>query len=169
MDPNKAYVPYDPWYDQDEAALQHRRTRAVQRTVRRSLSVLNAPERAVIEGYYFDGLSLPQLANQAGVPLIRIRVMHRRALGKLRQELTPFVIAMYGLRLSHDSDCPICTAPWRDAAERILDDKTADMTWGDVAVRIERAVGWTCPTPQVLMTHQRKHRHFQRRPKGDIL
>lgn len=167
MDPNKAYLPYDPWDSNEHAISQRRRLVLIQRAVRRSLAVLNSPERAIVEGYYFDGHSLPQLAAQIGVPLLRVRTIHKRALDKLRHELTPLVIAMYGLRQSRHPGCPICSAPWRDAAEQILDGKTADMTWGEVAIRIERAIGWKSPTPQVLMTHQRKHRHFQHEPEGD--
>lgn len=167
MDPNTAYLPFDPWHDDEAALPRQRRARRVETAVRDALHVLNLPERSIIEGYYFDGRSFPCLANEHGLPLPRIRTIHTRALGKLRHELTPLVIELYGLQLVHDVDCPICRAPWRDIADGLLDEKTPDMTWGDMATRIERAVGWTPSTPQVLKTHQRKHRQLQHSPKGD--
>ncbi len=167
MDPNKAYLPFDPWHDDDAATDRQQRARRVEAAVRDALHVLNPPERGIIEGYYFDGRSFPHLANENGVTLARVRTIHTRALSKLHHELTPLVIELYGLQLTHDVDCPICHASWRDLAEGILDEKTPDMTWGEIAVRIDRAVGWKPPTPQVLITHQRKHRQLQHAPKGD--
>ncbi|MBD3298901.1 MAG: hypothetical protein GF341_09620 [candidate division Zixibacteria bacterium] len=167
VDPNKAYLPVDPWHDHEAALARRRRARRVETAVRGALRVLNPPERGIIEGYYFDGRSFPHLANEHSLSLTRVRTIHTRALSKLRHELTPLVIELYGLQLAHESGCPICRAQWRDLAEGILDEKTPDMTWGDVATRIERAVGWTPSTPQVLITHQRKHRQLQHSPKGD--
>jgi hypothetical protein len=167
MDPNKAYLPFDPFPNDDARRVAAERAGRVQHAVRAAMVVLNMPERAVIEGYYFDGCSLPHLADQGRVTLARIRTIHTRALAKLRVELTPFVMEMYGLTLTHAERCPICTAEWRDDAEHILDEKTDDMTWGDIIIRLERAVGWRAKTPQVLMTHQRRHRTLKLRTKGD--
>lgn len=165
MDPNKAYIPFDPFEDEDATRRQAERVRQIGVAVRRAIRILNTPERNVIEGYYFDGTSFPRLANAAGVTLTRIRTIHERALAKLRTRLTPFVELMFGLRVIQAPDCPICSAMWREIAEDLLDAKTTDMTWGDVARRLERAVGWRAPTPQILMTHQRKHRALTRTDK----
>lgn len=158
MDPNKAYFPFDPFEDEDVERVRAERVRQIGIAVRGALAILNLPERSVIEGYYFDGTSLPRLADQSGLTLTRIRTIQERALAKLRTRLTPFVEKMFGLRVVQDPDCPICEGVWRVIAEELLDGKTPDMTWGDVARRLERAVGWRAPTPQILMTHQRKHR-----------
>jgi len=167
VDPNKAYLPFDPFPDEVARAMAAERARRVQQAVRQAMVVLNMPERAVIEGYYFDGTSLPRLADQGRVTLARIRTIHTRALAKLRFELTPFVMDMYGLTPTHADRCPVCAAAWRDDAERILDEKTDDMTWGDIITRLERAVGWRASTPQVLITHQRRHRKLQPLAKGE--
>ena len=167
MDPNKAYLPFDPFADEDTHLTMARRVRRVQSAVRQAMRTLNAPERTVIEGYYFDGYSFHRLADTARVSLARIRTIHNRALTKLRLELTPFVAVMYGLRLTQVKRCPVCDADWREDAERLLDEKTDEMTWGELVKRVERAVGWRAPTPQILITHQRKHRQFQPCKKGD--
>jgi hypothetical protein len=137
-----------------------RRVFEIQDAVRDALVVLNAPERFVVEGYYFDGRSLPRLASMQSLSLARVKGIHRRALTKLEIELTPFAERMFGIAALRTPDCAICRAEWRSVAEQLLDEKTPDMTWGDIAIRIERAVGWHVPSPRVLTTHQKHHRRF---------
>ena len=167
MDPNKAYLPWESGTTDESRNELRRRADCVERAVRAALAVLNAPERLVIEGYYFDGRSFPCLANESAVPLARVRTIHARALGKLRRELASFVAEVYGLHAAQAPNCAICLAPWRDTAERLLDEKTPEMTWGELAIRMERATGWQPSSPQIMMTHQRKHRRLQLSHTGD--
>lgn len=160
MDPNRMYISEDPFPPVEHVEFIRRRASEIQAAVREALKVLNAPERHVIEGYYFDGRSFPRLATMRSVTLSRVKSIHRRALTKLESELAPFVARMFGIEALRTPECPICRAEWRSVAERLLDEKTPDMTWGDVAIRIERAVGWHVPTPRVLTTHQKRHRRF---------
>ena len=160
MDPNKMYISEDPYPPLAHLEFLRRRAWEIQDAVREALAVLNAPERFVIEGYYFDGRSFPRLATMQSLTLSRVKSIHRRALTKLEIELTPFVERMFGIAALKTPDCPICRAEWRSTVEQLLDEKTPDMTWGDVAIRIERAVGWHVPTPRVLTTHQKRHRRF---------
>ena len=161
MDPNKMYISEGPYPSIEHLRALRRRTCEIQDAVRDALTVLNEPERFVIEGYYFDGRSFPRLAAMQASTLPRIKGIHRRALTKLEIELTPFVERMFGIKALRTPDCPICRADWRSIAERLLDDKTPDMTWGEIAIRIERAVGWHVPSPRVLTTHQKRHRRFE--------
>lgn len=173
MDPNKMYIREDPFASIEHRQTLRRRVRVIQEAVRSALAVLNPPERFVIEGRYFDGRSFPRLATSLGQTLARVKVIHRRALLKLEIELAPFVERMFGIAAVRTPDCPICRAQWRSTAERLLDEKTPDMTWGEMATRIERAVGWHASTPRILTTHQRQHRRFVKSsnpiPEGDRL
>jgi hypothetical protein len=90
----------------------------------------------------------------------RIRLLHQRALRKMEMILAPLVARMFGVTALRVPDCPICRAEWRFDAERILDDKTDDITWGMISQRIERATGWHAPNPQTLKSHQARHRRF---------
>jgi hypothetical protein len=160
VDPNKMYIAEDPYPPLEHIRILRERVGEIQDAVREALAVLNAPERFIIEGYYFDGRSFPRLASMQSLTLSRVKGIHRRALTKLEIELTPFVERMFGIHGLRTPDCTICRAEWRSIVEQLLDEKTADMTWGDVAVRIERAVGWHVPSPRVLTTHQKRHRRF---------
>ncbi len=160
MDPNKMYISEDPYPPVAHLEFVRQRATEIQGAVRAAMEILNAPERFVVEGYYFDGCSFPRLATMRSLSLSRIKSIHRRALTKLEIELTPFVERMFGIAALKTPDCPICRATWRAVAEQLLDEKTPEMTWGDVAIRIERAVGWHVPTPRVLTTHQKRHRRF---------
>jgi hypothetical protein len=139
---------------------EKRRLRSVQEAVRHAVTELPATERRVIERHFFDGGSLAHIADETGLSLVRIQVLRRRALGRLRERLTLFVQTTYGLGATVRPDCPVCRAPWRQTAEELLDEKTPDMTWGMLARRLERAVGWTPSTVQILIGHQRNHRAF---------
>ena len=130
--------------------------------VRKAVGKLRGLERVAIEEYYFHGHSMRRIAEAEGVPLNRVLVAQRQAFRELRVMLAPFVERMFGIEATCDDACPICIAPWRDDAEAIIDAKTADQTWGEIFVRIERATGWKARSPQVLIAHQRKHRAFQR-------
>jgi hypothetical protein len=162
MDPNKMYISEDPFISIEYRDTLRRRVRVIQEAVQEALSVLNSTERFVIDGYYFDGRSFPHLATAIRLSLARVKGIHKRALVKLAVELTPFVERMFGIKAMHVPDCPICRAEWRSTAERLLDEKTPDMTWGQVAVRLARAAGWRAPSPRILTTHQKQHRRFEK-------
>jgi RNA polymerase sigma-70 factor, ECF subfamily len=55
--------------------------------VRRSLDGLSADQRKVLELFYFDGLSLPEISELLDVPLGTVKSRASRAIGKLRAEL----------------------------------------------------------------------------------
>jgi hypothetical protein len=79
----------------------------------------------------------------------------------LREMLAPFVGRTFGIGATIVASCPICTAVWRVDAEVIIDGKTADVTWGKIMTRIERATGWRAKNPRVLIVHKRKHGVFE--------
>lgn len=145
-------------------ASQLERMDEIRAEVRRAVALLTGLERTTIEGYYFDGLSMGRLATIEGVPVSRVVMAHRQGLRRLRDLLAPSVARWYGIGVTRNSACAICTAAWREDAEAILDAKTQDVTWGQVMTRIERATGWRAKSPQALIMHQRKHRTFQ--PEG---
>lgn len=140
------------------------RTNEIRTEVRRAVARLEGLDRRTIEGYYFDGMSMGQIASKEGVSTNRVVMAHRQALRQLRQMLAPLVARWYGIGVIRNAACAICTAAWREAAEAIIDAKTQDVTWGQTMTRIERATGWRAKSPQALIMHQRKHRTFQ--PEG---
>jgi hypothetical protein len=136
------------------------RAARTERAVRGAVAQLSETERAIILQYYYDGRSLAAIGDRLGFSLLRMQVLHRRALGRLRRDLTPMVRMMFGVDAPRHGGCAICSAPWRAEAEELLDEKTPDMTWGEVARRLARAVGWHTPSPQTLIIHQKHHRRF---------
>lgn len=144
-----------------------RRTDEIGEAVREAVRQIVGLERTVIEGYYFDGMSLGQIARSQDVSLNRAVTAHRQALRRLRVMLAPLVERMFGIGVTRVASCPVCVAEWRHDAEGIMDSKTADQTWGVIMTRIERATGWRAASPQVLIAHQRKHRTFQPEGSGD--
>jgi len=161
--PDDGWTPHwRRWFGQcngeDQSALKHRD--AVDRSIRAVVAQLAHIDRLVIEGYYFEGLSLPRIAQDHSLSADYVASVRRRALGVLRLALAALVEHEFGITVVADSACDICRAVWRESAEAILDEKTDRDTWGDLITRIERATGWRAPSPQTLRTHQSKHRAF---------
>lgn len=159
------------WFEAADANRQWRirRARLIEHTVREALLSLTLTERGVIEHYYYDGFSFHRIAGATGLTLERVQAIHRRSLAVLRETLAPFVAVTFRLTPASGQGCPICSAPWRRTAEELLDEKTSTMTWGEVTRRLERAVGWLAPTPQILIGHQKKHRTFEPTPVDDTI
>lgn len=132
----------------------------IERGVRGAVGQLRGLERIVIEGYYFDGRSLGQLAEREGISLNRMVLAQRQAFRALRTALAPLVARLYGIGAASVAGCPICAAPWREDAEAIIDGKSPATTWGQIIARLERATGFRARSPQTLLAHQRKHRIF---------
>ncbi len=137
------------------------RVDGIRDAVRQAVGRLRGLERRVVEGYHFDGRSMGQIAKIEGVAVNRVVTAHRQAFRNLREMLAPFVARTFGIGAAIVASCPICTAAWRIDAEAIIDGKTADVTWGQIMTRIERATGWRAKSPQVLIVHKRKHGVFQ--------
>ena len=170
--PNDGWTPgWRSWFagSNGNRDRDRRRTRLIEHTVRDALSCLTIPEREVVEQYYYNGLSFIRIADAQGLAVERVQFLHRRALANLRIKLAPFVGITFGLSPLANIDCPICCAPWRQTAEELLDEKTTAATWGEIARRLERAVGWFASTPQILMAHQKKHRRFDLQPPVEVL
>jgi RNA polymerase sigma-70 factor (ECF subfamily) len=55
--------------------------------VRRALGALPAEQRTVLELFYFDGLSLPEIGEKLSVPLGTVKSRASRGIGRLRAEL----------------------------------------------------------------------------------
>jgi hypothetical protein len=102
-----------------------------------------------------------QIAEIEDVTVNRVVTAHRQAIRNLREMLAPFVAQTFGIGATIVASCPICAATWRVDAEAIIDGKTADITWGTIMTRIERATGWRAKNPQVLIVHKRKHGVFE--------
>lgn len=134
--------------------------RAIIHAVRRALADLQHLEHLVVDSYYYDSLSFGQIADRHGLTRSRVQTLHHRALTTLEGALAPLVRETFGVVPMRRSTCPICGAPWQRVADELLDEKTADITWGQVAARLERAVGWRPATPQILIAHQKHRRLF---------
>ncbi len=66
----------------------------LQRLVRREVSTLTEPYRAVVERYYFHGISLTEQAQLYNVSVTMVSTWHRKALQLLRAN--PCLIDLYG-------------------------------------------------------------------------
>ncbi|MCH8992115.1 MAG: hypothetical protein IIA44_10265 [Acidobacteria bacterium] len=142
------------------------RERLIAGAVRRALRDLQYMERLVVDGYYYDGLSFGRIADRYGLTRSRVQTLHHRALTALEGALAPLVRETFGVVPVRRSACPICGTSWQRMADELLDEKTADVTWGQMAARLERAVGWRPSTPQILIAHQKHRRLFEHATEG---
>lgn len=133
------------------------RRRQIREAVAFALSKLSDNERELIEQFHYMGRSYRDIAGRSGRSIHRLEALHQRALKKLRTALAPLVKQLYGLGVSTDPDCPICTSPHRAIIDRLIRERDKSLTWRPMIRLLKVRFGITITTPQTLIGHERYH------------
>ena len=131
------------------------RRRQISEAVALALSKLNDNERELIEQFHYMGRSYREIAESSGRNIHRLEALHERALKKLRTALAPLVKRLYGLAVSTDLDCPICTSPHRAAIDHLIKERNRSDTWRPIIRRLKDRFGIAINTPQTLIGHEK--------------
>jgi DNA-binding CsgD family transcriptional regulator len=138
-------------------ALESERQRLIREAVGLALSKLSDNERELIEQYHYMGRSYQEIAERSGRTIHRLESLHRRALRKLRAALAPLVKRLYGLGVSTDPDCPICTSPYRHEIDHLIRERQRFGTWRPIMRLLKSRFGLVIATPQTLIGHEKYH------------
>ena len=122
-----------------------------------ALSKLSDNERELIEQFHYMGRSYREIAGRSGRSIHRLEALHQRALKKLRMVLAPLVKQLYGLRVSTDPDCPICTSPHRATIDSLIRERSRSDTWRPTIRLLKSRFGIIITTPQTLIGHEKYH------------
>jgi len=133
------------------------RRRRIREAVALALSKLSDNERELIEQFHYMGRSYREIAERSGRTIHRLEALHQRALKKLRTALAPLVKQLYGLGVSTDPDCPICTSPHRATIDRLIQERNRSDTWRPMICMLKSRFGIPITTPQTLIGHEKYH------------
>jgi hypothetical protein len=133
------------------------RQRLIREVVESALSKLSDNERELIEQYHFMGRSYQEIAERSGRTIHRLESLHQRTLKKLRSALAPLVKQLYGLGVSTDPDCPICSSPHRPEIDLLIRERERFDTWRPLMRVLKDRFGITITTPQTLIGHEKYH------------
>jgi hypothetical protein len=133
------------------------RRRQIRKAVAFALSKLGDNERELIEQFHYMGRSYREISGRSGRSIHRLEALHQRALKKLRTALAPLVKQLYGLGVSTDPDCPICTSPHRASIDRLIRERNRSDTWRSMIRLLKGRFGILITTPQTLIGHERYH------------
>jgi DNA-binding CsgD family transcriptional regulator len=137
--------------------LEPERRRQIREAVAFALSKLSDNERELIEQFHYMGRSYREIAECSGRSIHRLEALHQRVLKKLRTALAPLVKQLYGLGVSTDPDCPICTSPHRASVDGLIRERNRSDTWRPMIRLLKSRFGIIINTPQTLIGHEKYH------------
>ena len=129
----------------------------IREAVELALARLSANERELIEQFHYMGRSYREISELSGRTVHRLEALHRRSLKKLRTALAPLVKELYGLGVSTDPDCPICTSPERAVIDTVIRERDRARTWRPIIRLLKTRFGIIITTPQTLIGHEKYH------------
>lgn len=133
------------------------RLELLQAKVRTAVELLDDEEREFIIRFHFMGESYRQISERSGRAIYRLEALHKRAVRKLKNELTSFVAARFGVKQSPVTPCRLCTSPHRDQIDRIIGSRDRSMNWRPVIRLLRDKCNLKIKSPQLLIGHEKYH------------
>jgi hypothetical protein len=151
------------WLSRETAADGYGRTGAdsdgeIEGRVRRALAMLSEDERELMVRFYYMGCREQEIAEATGLTVARVCSVRRRATGKFRRLLGPFVRERFAVDVAETmTGCPICDSTFREEIDLLIARRDRRGTWRPVMQAIWERYGIRIPSPQMLMGHERNH------------
>jgi hypothetical protein len=148
--------------DENEILRRARRQAYIGEQVALALRELTDDEREFVERFYYCGQSYREISEKSGRAVYKLEAVHKRAVRKLRRELTPLVKKLFKMNFEPDDSmsratCPICSSSHRNEIDKLIADRDRRGTWGPVIKSLKEKFGLRIKTPQVLIGHEKYH------------
>lgn len=135
----------------------------LQAAVQKALAKLSDDEEEFIRQFYFMGISYRIISEKSGRAIYRLEAIHRRALKKLRKELSDFVERRFNLKMGQTqadkgATCLICNSTAREEIDRLISGRNKEASWTAVIREIRSKFGLKIRSPQLLIGHEKYHR-----------
>lgn len=135
------------------------------KTVDKALERLESDLRQIIHERYFEGLSVPQIAERNDISEKEAVKRIYEAKRQLKMMLAEFVRKRWGLQVK--GVCRICTHEQKETIDTILQNIKGGESWRRICRKIEKAIGERIHPPQILKAHlkhmNRKHKQERKR------
>ncbi len=154
----------------DPEIIQHLKASASQppdpelvEAVNDALEGLDSDLQQIVHERYFEGLTVPQIAERNKIPENEVVKLIYEAKRQLKMMLAEFVRKRWGLQIK--GVCKICTHPQKEKINSILQNKKDGDSWREICSKIEAEVGDRIYPPQILKAHIK---HINRNITGRI-
>jgi len=150
-------------YPDDKECLEAlRRQVYIREQVSAALRRLSEDEKEFIERFYYIGQSYRQISEKSGRAVYKLEALHKRAIKKLKKELSPLMAELYDVAFKHAAEinfktCPLCQSPHRAEIDRLIRSRDPKGTWQFVIRILKEKYGLRIKTPQVLIGHEKYH------------
>jgi hypothetical protein len=136
---------------------EREKTSEIRLRVREALKRLSMQEREFIAQFYFMGKSYREMSEQSGRPTHKLEALHKRAVKKLKKELSGFVRERFGVETGSDADCQICRSPHVAEINRLISQRDKTATWKPIIKTLCKEYGLKVSSPQILIGHEKYH------------
>jgi len=134
-----------------------KRSRLIEKAVRKALAELTSDEQEILELFYFMGESYRSISERSGREVSKLDSLCNRALKKLRKRLTQFAEDTFGISSQQFSNCPLCQSPRRREIDILIHNKPSDSTWREIIKELRADFGIVIRAPQILIGHEKYH------------
>ena len=149
-----------------QAIVERESAKAIRHAVHEALEKLSEQEKEFITQFYFIGKSYRQISDQSGRPVHKLEALHKRAVKKLRKELSSFVHERFGIVTHFGPKCPICLSSFVAQINRLIANRDMTDTWKPIIKVLRERYGLKVTSPQVLIGHERYHMRHTTSPRG---
>ncbi len=122
-------------------------------TVNKGLERLEPDLRQIVHERYFEGLTVPQIAERNDISEKEVVKRIYEAKRQLKMMLAEFVRKRWGLQIK--GVCKICMHPQKETIDTILRNIDDGESWRRICKKIEKAVGDKIYPPQILKAHMK--------------
>ncbi len=116
-----------------------------------ALEGLDSNLQQIVHERYFEGLTMPQIAERTKIAEKEVIKRIYEAKRQLKMILAEFVRKRWGLQIK--GVCRICTHPQKEKINSILRNKKDSDSWSGICSKIETEVGDRIYPPQILKAH----------------
>jgi hypothetical protein len=129
----------------------------IKEVVNKALESLEEEEREFVVRFYYMGQSYTELAELTGRPVHKLETLHRRAVRRLRNQLTPLVGDGCNPCQEEVRRCPICSSSRRGEIDKLIRGRKPGQTWRRVMKHLKGEFGIDIKSPGTLAAHEKYH------------
>jgi hypothetical protein len=129
----------------------------IEKAVRDSLDKLDENEKELIVHYYFMGQTYAEISEKSNREIFKLAALHKRAIKKLKKNLSKFVENNYGITTESNINCPICNHEKRIELNKLIVGRDKTRTWKPILKIFREKYRVDLRTPQLIIGHEKYH------------
>ncbi len=137
--------------------LENDDVKKLRQAVRDALEMLTEDEREFIIRFYFMGEAYADISEKSNRAIHKLSALHKRAVKKLKNNLTEYVALKYGIKNIEENSCSICESQYKTEINQLIKRRNKRKTWKPIMDEIKLKYNLKINPPQVLISHEKYH------------